>query len=105
MSMLAVGMPIMHEKAYMGKNKTEHSVGLIGGTVAAGIGCGLGYWGYKAIGLHEIEKETKAELKLLQDFVLGWSGAPNRRAFKLATGRAPIVNTSRKMPPTPVAAP
>ena len=26
-------------------------------------------------------------------------------AFMFATGRAPMVNTSRKMPPTPVAAP
>ena len=30
---------------------------------------------------------------------------PNRSAFNSATGRAPMVNTSRKIPPTPVAAP
>ena len=38
-------------------------------------------------------------------FVLGSSGLPNRIEFKLAIGLAPIVNTSRKIPPTPVAAP
>ena len=37
--------------------------------------------------------------------IFGWSGRPKRRALRLATGRAPIVNTSRRMPPTPVAAP
>jgi hypothetical protein len=37
--------------------------------------------------------------------VFGWSGLPKRSAFMLATGRAPMVNTSRRMPPTPVAAP
>ena len=31
----------------------------------------------------------------------GWSGRPKRSALRLATGRAPIVNTSRRMPPTP----
>lgn len=35
----------------------------------------------------------------------GWSGSPKRSAFIAATGRAPMVNTSRKIPPTPVAAP
>ena len=35
----------------------------------------------------------------------GWSGLPKRRALRLAIGRAPMVNTSRMMPPTPVAAP
>ncbi len=38
-------------------------------------------------------------------FVTGFSGRPKRSALRLATGRAPMVNTSRKMPPTPVAAP
>src|ERR1700735_5422222 len=37
--------------------------------------------------------------------VLGWEGSPKRSAFILAMGRAPMVNTSRMMPPTPVAAP
>ena len=32
-------------------------------------------------------------------------GAPKRSAFRLAIGRAPMVKTSRRMPPTPVAAP
>jgi hypothetical protein len=36
---------------------------------------------------------------------LGWSGAPKRSAFIAAIGRAPMVKTSRRMPPTPVAAP
>ena len=35
----------------------------------------------------------------------GCSGAPKRNRLRQATGRAPMVNTSRKMPPTPVAAP
>ena len=37
--------------------------------------------------------------------VFGWLGSPNRRAFRSAMGRAPMVKTSRMMPPTPVAAP
>ncbi len=37
--------------------------------------------------------------------VRGWSGLPKRSELRIATGRAPIVNTSRRMPPTPVAAP
>src|SRR5256885_14129399 len=37
--------------------------------------------------------------------VLGCEGSPNRSAFIEAIGRAPMVKTSRKMPPTPVAAP
>ena len=37
--------------------------------------------------------------------LLDASGAPKRSAFIAATGRAPMVNTSRRMPPTPVAAP
>ena len=37
--------------------------------------------------------------------VLGCSGAPKRSAFIIAIGRAPMVKTSRMMPPTPVAAP
>jgi hypothetical protein len=37
--------------------------------------------------------------------IRGASGAPKRSALRLAIGRAPIVNTSRRMPPTPVAAP
>jgi hypothetical protein len=37
--------------------------------------------------------------------VFGWSGAPKRSAFIAAIGRAPMVKTSRRMPPTPVAAP
>ena len=37
--------------------------------------------------------------------VLGWLGSPKRSAFRSAIGRAPIVNTSRMIPPTPVAAP
>ena len=37
--------------------------------------------------------------------VFSCSGAPKRKAFMAATGRAPMVNTSRRMPPTPVAAP
>jgi hypothetical protein len=32
-------------------------------------------------------------------------GSPKRSAFIAATGRAPMVKTSRRMPPTPVAAP
>ena len=35
----------------------------------------------------------------------GCSGAPKRRLSSRARGRAPIVKTSRRMPPTPVAAP
>ena len=35
----------------------------------------------------------------------GLAGSPNRRKFRQAIGRAPMVNTSRRMPPTPVAAP
>jgi hypothetical protein len=38
-------------------------------------------------------------------FVFSWPTSPKRRAFSRATGRAPIVKTSRMMPPTPVAAP
>src|SRR3569833_563799 len=34
--------------------------------------------------------------------VLGWSGSPKRSAFIMAMGRAPMVKTSRMMPPTPV---
>src|SRR5437763_16433048 len=37
--------------------------------------------------------------------VLGCDGLPNRSEFSEAIGRAPMVNTSRRMPPTPVAAP
>ncbi len=37
--------------------------------------------------------------------VRGWSGRPKRREFSDAMGRAPMVKTSRRMPPTPVAAP
>ena len=37
--------------------------------------------------------------------VTGLPGEPKRSAFRLAIGRAPMVNTSRRMPPTPVAAP
>src|SRR5947207_12256013 len=37
--------------------------------------------------------------------VRAYDGGPKRSAFRLAIGRAPIVNTSRRMPPTPVAAP
>ena len=37
--------------------------------------------------------------------VFGSSGSPKRSAFTLAIGRAPMVKTSRMMPPTPVAAP
>src|SRR5579884_2804164 len=37
--------------------------------------------------------------------VLGWLGSPKRSELRSAIGRAPIVNTSRRMPPTPVAAP
>ena len=33
------------------------------------------------------------------------SGAPKRSASSNATGRAPIATMSRRMPPTPVAAP
>src|SRR5436190_14998258 len=38
-------------------------------------------------------------------FMRGASSAPNRRESRLAIGRAPIVKMSRRMPPTPVAAP
>ena len=37
--------------------------------------------------------------------VFGCDGSPNRSAFIDAIGRAPMVNTSRRIPPTPVAAP
>src|SRR5204862_4841470 len=37
--------------------------------------------------------------------VFGCEGWPKRSAFIEAMGRAPMVNTSRRMPPTPVAAP
>ena len=37
--------------------------------------------------------------------VRGWLGRPKRSESSDAIGRAPIVNTSRRMPPTPVAAP
>src|SRR5215813_11699030 len=37
--------------------------------------------------------------------VRGWSILPKRNASRFATGRAPIVKTSRRIPPTPVAAP
>src|SRR6185437_8369443 len=37
--------------------------------------------------------------------VFGWLGSPNDSALRQAIGRAPMVKTSRKMPPTPVAAP
>jgi hypothetical protein len=33
--------------------------------------------------------------------VRGWSGAPKESAFIAAIGRAPMVKTSRRMPPTP----
>ena len=35
----------------------------------------------------------------------GSAGSPNRSASRIAIGRAPIVKMSRRMPPTPVAAP
>ena len=35
----------------------------------------------------------------------GSSSGPKRSELSIAIGRAPIVNTSRRMPPTPVAAP
>ena len=38
-------------------------------------------------------------------FVLEFFTSPNLIEFKRATGLAPIVNTSRIIPPTPVAAP
>src|SRR3954469_5431996 len=34
-----------------------------------------------------------------------WSGSPNRRPSSSAIGRAPIATMSRRIPPTPVAAP
>src|SRR5947209_7000192 len=34
-----------------------------------------------------------------------WSGDPKQSAFRAAIGRAPTANTSRRIPPTPVAAP
>ncbi len=37
--------------------------------------------------------------------VRGCDGSPNESAFIAAIGRAPMVKTSRRMPPTPVAAP
>src|ERR1041385_5181762 len=37
--------------------------------------------------------------------VFGCFGSPNESALRHAIGRAPMVNTSRRMPPTPVAAP
>ncbi|MEJ1968108.1 MAG: hypothetical protein WDN03_05620 [Rhizomicrobium sp.] len=37
--------------------------------------------------------------------VFGCDGSPKRSAFIIAIGRAPMVKTSRMMPPTPVAAP
>src|SRR5439155_22826158 len=37
--------------------------------------------------------------------VLGCDGSPNRTAFIDAIGGAPMVDTSRRRPPTPVAAP
>src|SRR5687767_4962100 len=37
--------------------------------------------------------------------VLGCDGLPKRKLLRHAIGRAPMVNTSRRMPPTPVAAP
>ena len=39
------------------------------------------------------------------DRVFGCSGSPKLSAFIAAMGRAPMVKTSRRMPPTPVAAP
>ena len=38
-------------------------------------------------------------------FIRGASSRPKRSEFSDAIGRAPIVKTSRRMPPTPVAAP
>src|SRR3989442_2511412 len=35
----------------------------------------------------------------------GSAGGPKKRAFSTAVGRAPIAKTSRRIPPTPVAAP
>ena len=37
--------------------------------------------------------------------VFGCDGSPKRSEFSEAMGRAPMVKTSRRMPPTPVAAP
>jgi hypothetical protein len=37
--------------------------------------------------------------------VFGCDGAPNDSALRQAIGRAPMVKTSRRMPPTPVVAP
>ena len=37
--------------------------------------------------------------------VFGCPGSPKRRKLRQAIGRAPMVKTSRRMPPTPVAAP
>ena len=34
-----------------------------------------------------------------------WSGSPNRSPSRIAIGRAPIATMSRRIPPTPVAAP
>ena len=40
-----------------------------------------------------------------KNFVFGCVNSPNLIEFRSAIGRAPIVNTSRIIPPTPVAAP
>ena len=37
--------------------------------------------------------------------LFGSPGSPKRRESRMATGRAPMVKMSRRMPPTPVAAP
>ena len=42
---------------------------------------------------------------LMRNFVRSVSGSPNRSEFSAAIGRAPIVKMSRRIPPTPVAAP
>src|SRR5215217_2986245 len=55
---------------------------------------------------------TPFKRDLLRLLILAWSvsafdplSGPNRSEFIAATGRAPIVKTSRRIPPTPVAAP
>jgi len=55
----------------------------------------------KQLPYHEIPETTP----LMSCRVLGSRGSPKRRESRIAIGRAPIVKMSRRMPPTPVAAP
>src|SRR4051794_1687897 len=55
----------------------------------------------EGLGARDVEPSSLSPIPVSPSLLIG----PNLRLFIAATGRAPIVKTSRRMPPTPVAAP